>query len=75
MSLGPAQIHAGPKKNIPTESRKHTGTSPTFFAPRSKKKRPGPKNMYRSKKRVPCPGPKNMHPQLKTALAIEHGEK
>ena len=58
--LGPAQIHAGPKKISP-QGPENTGTSSTFFVPPGPKKiRPDPKNMYRSKKR--CPGPKNMQP-------------
>ena len=42
------------KKYIPTGSRKHTSKSPTFLGPPGPKKiLPGPKNMYRSKTRVP----------------------
>ena len=46
-SLGPAQIHAGPNKNNPTGSRKHTSKSPTFFVTLGPKKNP-----VRSKKHV-----------------------
>ena len=58
-SLGPAQIHAGPKKISPQgpENRQARPHAPHIFcAPRSKKKnQPCQKNMYKSKKG--CPGP------------------
>ena len=63
-SLGPAQIHAGPKKISP-QGPENTGTSSTFFcAPRipQVKKKSGQiqKTCTGQKKR--CPGPKNMQP-------------
>ena len=60
ISLGPAQIHAGPRKISSQGPEKHTGTSPHIFcAPRSRKKS--------GQVQKTCAGPKkrkNMHPDL-----------
>ena len=63
-SLGPAQVLStcSSKRNIPTGSRKHTGTSPTFFVPPGPKKKSGQVQKTCTGPKKGCPCPKNMHP-------------
>ena len=66
ISLGPAQIHAGPRKISSQVPENTQARHPTFFVP------PGPKkNPARSKRHVRVQKTKNMHPDLLRTLQAE----
>ena len=50
---GPTQINPGPQKLSPQGPGNTHASLPHFSCPQVQKKWPGPKNMYRSKKRLP----------------------